>query len=96
MLRARLKKEIRTNTYQEETGDLIMSPMRAEAVDAHQPALSGLFGSDPKLDDLREKYAIPEGHVKDPAADEGPKRLFLLVNLGLRDQPSRREHHLHE
>src|SRR5690554_6090210 len=34
MLRARLKKEIRTNTYQEETGDLVLSPIRAEAVKA--------------------------------------------------------------
>jgi len=28
-LKARLKKEIRTNTYQPETGDLVVSPLRA-------------------------------------------------------------------
>ncbi len=66
MLRARLKKEIRTNTYQEETGDLILSPIRAQAVEAISRHYAGLFGSDPKLDDLRDKYAIPQNTVKDP------------------------------
>jgi nitric oxide reductase subunit B len=66
MLRARLKKEIRTNTYQEETGDLILSPIRAEAVEAISKHYAGLFGSDPKLDELRDQYAIPRNTIKDP------------------------------
>lgn len=66
MLQARLKKEIRTNTYQPETGNLVISPLRAEAVSHISRHYSSLFGSDPKLDDLREKYAIPEGTVKNP------------------------------
>ncbi len=66
MLRARLKKEIRTNTYQEETGDLVLSPIRAEAVKAISRHYAGLFGSDPKLDDLRDQYAIPQNTIKDP------------------------------
>lgn len=66
MLRARLKKEMRTNTYQEDTGDLIISPLRAEAVKAISRHYAGLFGSDPKLDKLRDHYAIPQNTIKDP------------------------------
>jgi nitric oxide reductase subunit B len=66
MLQARLKKEIKTNTYQPDTGNLVISPLRAEAVSHISRHYASLFGSDPKLDDLREKYAIPEGTVKNP------------------------------
>ncbi|MBB3868947.1 nitric oxide reductase subunit B [Parageobacillus toebii NBRC 107807] len=66
MLRTRLKKEIRTNTYQPDTGDLVVSPIRAQAIKAISQHYSALFGNDPKLDDLRDKYAIPRGTIKDP------------------------------
>jgi nitric oxide reductase subunit B len=66
MLQARLKKEIKTNTYQPDTGNLVISPLRAEAVSHLSRHYASLFGSDPKLDDLREKYAIPKGTVKNP------------------------------
>jgi nitric oxide reductase subunit B len=66
MLRTRLKKEIRTNTYQPETGDLVVSPIRAQAIAAISQHYSALFGNDPKMDDLRDKYAIPRGTIKDP------------------------------
>ena len=47
MLRARLKKEIRTNTYQEETGDLVLSPIRAEAVKAISRLMPGCSEATP-------------------------------------------------
>lgn len=68
-LKARLKKEIRTNTYQPDTGDLIVSPIRAEAITALSDYYSSLFGNDPKMADLRDDYAIPANTIK------GPERL---------------------
>jgi len=43
MLRQRLKKEIRSNTYQPQTGDLIVSPLRAEAIQAVGAHYAALF-----------------------------------------------------
>ena len=80
MLRARLKKEIRTNTYQEETGDLVLSPIRAEAVEAISRHYAGLFGSDPKLDDLRDQYAIPQNTIKDPERMQALNAFFFWTS----------------
>lgn len=66
MLRTRLKKEIRTNTYHPNTGDLVISPIRAQAIAATSKHYTALFGNDPKLDHLRDDYAIPRGTIKDP------------------------------
>ncbi|HEX6984126.1 MAG TPA: nitric-oxide reductase large subunit [Planctomycetaceae bacterium] len=63
-LTARLKKELRTNTYDPETGDLVISPLRAEAIAAVGGHYRGLFGNDPNLAGLREAYAIPADSVK--------------------------------
>jgi nitric oxide reductase subunit B len=64
-LEARVKEELRANTYDPATGTLTVSADRARAmaeVDAHY---SALFGSDPELDELREAYAIPANTIKD-------------------------------
>ena len=66
MLKARLKQEIRTNTYQPATGDLVISPVRAEAIAAVSKHYTGLFGNDPALAKLRNAYAIPANTIKDP------------------------------
>ncbi|HEY8345844.1 MAG TPA: nitric-oxide reductase large subunit [Symbiobacteriaceae bacterium] len=65
-LRARLRQELRTNTYDPETGDLVVSPLRAEAIRAVSRHYDSLFGADPALQDLREAYAIPANTVPDP------------------------------
>jgi len=65
-LKARLKKEIRTNTYNATTGDLMVSPTRAEAIAAVGKHYTALFGNDPSLDKLRNAYAIPAMSIKDP------------------------------
>ncbi len=64
-LRARLKAELRTNTYHSDTGDLTISPLRAEAISAVADHYSGLFMNDAKLSGLRDAYAIPANTVKD-------------------------------
>jgi nitric oxide reductase subunit B len=65
-LRVRLKHEIRTNTYQAETGNLVVSPLRAQAIAAVGAHYAALFGNDPQLNDLRKSYAIPANSIKTP------------------------------
>ncbi|PKN56146.1 MAG: nitric oxide reductase large subunit [Deltaproteobacteria bacterium HGW-Deltaproteobacteria-14] len=66
-LRERLRRELRTNTYDPATGVLRLSDDRARAVHEVAAHYDGLFGHDPALDDLRAAYAIPVDSVKDPA-----------------------------
>jgi nitric oxide reductase subunit B len=65
-LRERLKGEIRSNTYDAKTGDLIVSATRAEAFDAVSAHYASLFGNDPALTGLRKSYAIPANTIKTP------------------------------
>ena len=66
-LEARLQRELRTNTHDPETGEITVSPLRAEAIRAVAGHYTALFSADPSLDDLREAYAIPDDSVPDPA-----------------------------
>jgi nitric oxide reductase subunit B len=65
-LRERLKQEIRTNTYNLKTGDIVVSPARAAAIEAVSVHYTKLFGNDPELQKLRNSYAIPVNTIKDP------------------------------
>jgi nitric oxide reductase subunit B len=65
-LRERLKEEIRSNTYSPQTGDLVISPTRAEAFQAVSAHYTALFGDEPALQKLRKAYAIPAGSIKTP------------------------------
>ena len=65
-LRARLKQEIRANTYNPQTGDLVVSATRAEAMQAVAAHYTALFGDDPALATLRKNYAIPANTIKTP------------------------------
>jgi nitric oxide reductase subunit B len=64
-LKQRLKKEVRSNTYDPATRDLIVSPTRAAAIAAVAQHYTSLFGSDPELKELRKAYAIPANTIKD-------------------------------
>ncbi len=66
-LKVRLKRELRTNTFEPGTGTLTVSPDRARAVAAVSGHYTSLFGNDPALAQLRHAYAIPAGTIKDPA-----------------------------
>ncbi len=65
-LKERLKKEIRTNTYKSETGELVVSPVRAQAIAAVSAHYTALFADAPELQHLRKAYAIPANTIKDP------------------------------
>ncbi len=65
-LKERLKLEIRSNTYHPESGDLVLSPVRAEAFQAVSAHYASLFGDDTALQKLRKAYAIPANTIKTP------------------------------
>ena len=65
-LRERLKKEIRANTYDAPTGNIVVSATRAEAMQAVGSHYAALFGNDPELKTLRNNYAIPANTIKTP------------------------------
>ena len=65
-LGARLKAEPRTNTYNQSTGTITISPVRARAIAAVQSHYTDLFGDAPDLDHLRESYAMPRSVIPDP------------------------------
>src|SRR5579871_7014018 len=58
-LQARLRQEIRANTYDPTNGNLVVSPLRAQAIRAVGRHYAGLFGDYPELAGLRDAYAIP-------------------------------------
>lgn len=64
-LRVRLKREIRTNTYDPTTGDLTVSADRMAAISAVSQHYTALFGNDPSLSALRDAYALPANTIKD-------------------------------
>ena len=59
-LEARLKEELRTNSYDPKTGAITVSADRAAAIKATGDHYARLFSSDPQFSELREQYAIPE------------------------------------
>ena len=64
-LTVRLQGEVRTNTYDSATGEITVSPLRADAIRAVQSHYTALFGDDPGLDHLRESYAMPRSVIPD-------------------------------
>lgn len=76
-LQARLQQELRTNTYDPETGEIVVSPIRAEAIAAVADHYTGLFGDDPEEADLREAYAIPANTIKDAERQEAMNAFFF-------------------
>lgn len=66
-LKARLQKELRNNTYDPATGNILVSPVRAQAIKAVSEHYAGLFMNDPAQANLRDAYAIPENTIKDPS-----------------------------
>jgi nitric oxide reductase subunit B len=65
-LQARLGEALRSNTYDADSGDLVISTLRAEAYSSNASYYAGLYGGDPALQDLREAYAMKAVTVGDP------------------------------
>ena len=65
-LDALLKIEMRRNTYDEQTGQITLSPERAQAVQQVGAHFAALFGDTATHDSLREQYAMKTGSLTDP------------------------------
>lgn len=63
----RVKEELRRNSYDPATGNITLSVERAAVVRELARYYTGLFGSEPSLDALREQYAMVRHTLKDPA-----------------------------
>jgi nitric oxide reductase subunit B len=63
-LRARLLREVRTNTFDPQSGDLVVSAARAEAIETVGRHYAELFGNAPDKAALRDAYAIPPNSIK--------------------------------
>ncbi|MEO6907117.1 MAG: cbb3-type cytochrome c oxidase subunit I, partial [Abditibacteriaceae bacterium] len=66
-MKAILHQELRANTYNPTTGDLVISPDRAAAIKAISAYYSDLFGTDPAFKKLRDDYSIPRNAI--PSAE---------------------------
>ncbi|OHB31508.1 MAG: nitric oxide reductase large subunit [Phenylobacterium sp. RIFCSPHIGHO2_01_FULL_69_31] len=64
-LQARLKAEMRTNTYNPETGVITVSKDRALALRQVKAHYVSLYSDTPELEALREQYAVKNGAVPD-------------------------------
>jgi nitric oxide reductase subunit B len=64
-LATQLQPRLRTNTFDESTGTIVVSTDRAAAIATVQKHYTALFGSDPQLRSLRKAYAMKEATVVD-------------------------------
>jgi nitric oxide reductase subunit B len=74
---ARVREEMRHNAYDEATGTLTVSRERAQAIREVAAHYNGLFGSDPRLDKLRDQYAMTEGALPDPQLRQALTAFFF-------------------
>ena len=88
LISAKVKEELRHNSYDAKTGTLTVSPERAQAIRELAAHYSGLFGSDAKLDALREQYAMVAESLRDPADIEAlPAFFFWSAWAAATDRP---------
>jgi len=87
-LNGQLKTEMRRNTYDATTGVITLSLDRAQAVLQVTRHYTGLFGTDPSLDKLREQYAMNAGLLPDPADLQAlPAFIFWSAWAAATDRP---------
>lgn len=60
-----LQKELRTNTFDEASNTIVISPERARVQRELAVYYEKLFMGDPSMNKLRDAYAIPVNTVKD-------------------------------
>jgi nitric oxide reductase subunit B len=65
VLKVRLQKSLRSNTYKNNSGVIVVSNDRADAIKDNCSHYTGLFMNDPNLDKERRAYAIPANSIKD-------------------------------
>jgi nitric oxide reductase subunit B len=65
VLKVRLQKELRTNTFDKNTGQIKVSSIRDSAIRFVSSYYTSLFMNDPELEKTREAYSIPANTIKD-------------------------------
>ena len=76
-LSARLKTEMRRNSYDKQTDIITLSNERAQAVQAVAAHYTALFGDEQELDKLRDQYAMRPGSLPDPADRQALSAFFF-------------------
>lgn len=76
-LKARLKKEIRTNTYDASTDTLVVSSLRAGSIQFLSDYYNKVFGDDPSMNAYREQIAVPANTIGN-AADRNKMSAFFF------------------
>lgn len=77
VIKVRLQRELRTNTYDPATKSLRVSELRAQAIQQTGAYYAALFLGDPALEDTREAYAMRTPTIEDPARMEQLKAFFF-------------------
>lgn len=76
-LEAGLREEMRRNTWDEASNTVTVTPDRAKAIRAVASHYESLYGTDPKMAELREQYAMATGVLPD-AADRRSLTAFFF------------------
>ncbi|CAN7340657.1 nitric-oxide reductase large subunit [Rhizobacter sp. LjRoot28] len=76
-LEAGLRDEMRRNTWDEASNTVTVTPDRAKAIRAVASHYESLYGTDPKMAELREQYAMATGVLPD-AADRKSLTAFFF------------------
>lgn len=80
VLQARLKVELRTNTYNPDTKELKVSKVRADAIKEISKYYAGLFMNDPALAKTRNDYSIHENTINDKNRMEKMNNFFFWTS----------------
>ncbi len=80
VLQARLKQELRANTFDPSLKQLTVSADRAGVIGEVGTHYAALFGDDPALADLRDAYAIPANAIKDPQRQQALNAFFFWAS----------------
>ncbi len=74
---ARVREQMRRNTYDAATGIVTISRERAQAIREVARHYEGLFGTDPELAKLRDQYAMTDGALPDAADRQALSAFFF-------------------
>ena len=80
MYKVRLQKELRTNTYDATSNNLVVSPLQALAISEVSKHYTSLFMNDPALSKLRDAYAIPVNTIKSVDRMDKMNKFFFWIS----------------
>ena len=76
-LERRLRGELRENTWSESSASIVISPQRAEAIEAVSAHYQALFSDEASFAELRENYALHENPIPDAERREQLSAFFF-------------------